>query len=359
MAKPRISLYNQEGGADKVYSLGIEKKGDLYTVEAQWGRRGGPQQCGTKTPKPVDLETAEKVYDKTLSEKLAKGYHEGVDAPSFSQVDAEDSGLRPMLLTDDSDGGADPYIKDDAWGAQQKLNGKRIQIKARTKGVVGSNKRGLTCPIPKAVEEALSGISATLDGELIGDVYHAFDILEAGGRDLSQKTYAERHKVLLLLLGFRDKNVVCALLFVGNNAKRELMTKLSRENQEGIVFKKLDGKYLPGRVEDLKKSAAVKVKFYKAVSAVVIRWKTGKQSVEVGLLKGKEVVSVGWVTVPTKYVDQIVEGKPVRVKYLYATTGQQLFQAHLDATDDGVIMADQVEADPFSDLKYEGKEDES
>ena len=104
--------------------------------------------------------------------------------------------------------------------------------------------------------------------------------------------------------------------------------------------------------------SCVKVKFYKAVSPVIIGWKKDKQSIEVGLRDDKKIISVGWVTVPTKYVGQIEEGKPVRVRYLYATPAKQLYQAHLDPTDDGQVMADQVLADPIADLKFEGKEEE-
>lgn len=75
MTEKRVSLYCQEGGSDKVYTLWLESRdGGLFTVEAQWGRRGGPMQAGAKTPKPVSRADAEKVYTKTVAEKLAKGY---------------------------------------------------------------------------------------------------------------------------------------------------------------------------------------------------------------------------------------------------------------------------------------------
>lgn len=364
----RISLYNREAGSDKVYTLWLEKKGNLYTVQAQWGRRGGPQQTGAKTSSPVGLEKAKAAYEKVLKEKKAKGYHEGEDAPACSQVEgAQDTGLRPMLLTDLS--GEDPrrFIADPDWGAQQKMNGKRIMIRVMQDPekigykVVGSNRRGLECPIPKAVAEELGGVGflGEFDGELIGDTYHVFDMLTNSiGADFKNESCTFRSERLRLRLnGQKFKNIRLVPLVVEEAEKRALYKKLVKENQEGIVFKRLDAPYEPGRRENVAKAIAVKIKFYAEVAAYVIGW-TDKQSIEVGLRSGAKIVSVGKVTVPTKYVGQIEEDSIVRVRYLYATSKDQLFQAHLDPDDGGSVIADHDKPDPISALKHEGKEEE-
>lgn len=131
MIKSKVSLYCTEGNADKVYTIWIEDRGKgLFTVEVQWGRRGGSVQSGSKTQQPTILSVAESIYDKTIAEKKAKGYHEGEDAPAFSQVEgAVDSGLRPMLLTDSTDEGEAKYVESDEWAAQEKVNGRRLLIR--------------------------------------------------------------------------------------------------------------------------------------------------------------------------------------------------------------------------------------
>lgn len=359
----KLSLYCKEGGSDKVYTLWLEEKSDGFLVNFNYGPRGGWVKDGTKTPKPVSKAEAEKIYEKKLKEQKAKGYTVGEDAPAFSQTEGvEDSGLRPMLLTNCTDEGPERFIEEEAWAAQEKLNGKRIMIRRTKDGqVIGSNKRGLVCPIPVALAEEVKafGHPVTLDGELIGDVYHVFDLLEMVG-DWRDVRFGKRHDEVLEYFSEKKHIRVVPRIF-GREEKAKFVKDLMKRRKEGVVFKLLGGHYMPGRIEDPKKAIAVKVKFYAAISAVVIGWKKDKQSIEVGLreeMKGSKanIISVGWVTVPTKYVEQIEIGKPVRVKYLYATAGHQIYQAHLDPTTDGQVMADQVLADPYGDLKYEGKE---
>lgn len=367
MAEKRVSLYCTEGGSDKVYTLWVEPKGGLWSVEANWGRRGGAMQAGAKTPKPVSRADAEKVYEKTLSEKRAKGYHEGEDAPAFSQVkDAVDAGVRPMLLTPAEESDIDRFVADDAWGGQQKMNGKRVILKVGGGKVVGVNRRGLECPIPVAVEKAFSPrLHLVLDGELIGDVYHAFDILERGTTsglvdDLRGLGMRARHIILSgpAWLACADDEVRVVPLVIGKREKAKLVDDLRKQNQEGVVFKKLDGTYVPGKVENLAKAAAVKVKFYAEGAFSVLCWNKGTSSIQVALRdpKNGKLVPCGNVTIAQKYAAQVKDGFTVRVRYLYATDADQLYQPNLDPDDHGSVVSDGP-ADKVGSLKHEGKDE--
>jgi len=75
----RITLYYREGSSDKVYQASIEPRGELFVVNFAFGRRSATLQTGTKTPEPVDYDSAKKIYDKLVQEKKAKGYTEGPD----------------------------------------------------------------------------------------------------------------------------------------------------------------------------------------------------------------------------------------------------------------------------------------
>jgi len=355
MTKPRLSLWCQEGGSDKTYTLWVEKEGNGFWLKYLFGPRGGTQKPGTKNKAAFTLEKAEAEYDKLLKEKLAKGYKPmGENVPEYIEVkEARDSGLRPMLLTPDTEENLEKYITDDDWCAEVKLNGKRIMIKAKEDTIVGVNRRGLECAIPKSVEASLSVLKPgdVLDGELIGENYHVFDVIAKG-------SYSMRLGLLdLLAKKVKAPNIRFVPAFTGQKDKRELVQSLRKNRKEGVVFKKLGADYEPGRRENLAKAICVKVKYYAEVAAQVIDW-TDKQSVEVGLLDGKGLVSVGKVTVPTKYVDQVRKGELVRVKYLYATGAKQLYQAHLDPTDDGSVIADAEKADTIKALKFEGKKEE-
>lgn len=133
-----VSLSSKEGGSDKIYVLWLEQKDDKFLVQFQFGPRGGWMQGGTKTKEPVSKEDANKIYSKILKEKTAKGYcfTDAKDAPPvFTQAESKvDTGLRPMLLTSATEDDLERFITDDAWGAQEKLNGRRMLVRVRRAG---------------------------------------------------------------------------------------------------------------------------------------------------------------------------------------------------------------------------------
>ncbi|NIN68653.1 MAG: WGR domain-containing protein [Anaerolineae bacterium] len=357
----KTTLYNTEGTSDKVYVVWTEQVKGGYVVNAQWGRRGGPMQSGTKTPKPVSKEKAHEKINAVIKQKKDKGYHEGKDAPAYSHVDGTmDSGVRPMLLTPAKEEHIQMFVDDDSWGAQEKKNGKHLIVSIKGDKVTGINKRGLECPMPVAIQDALRGHHSLIDGELIGETLHVFDLMTVGPHAQDHREYILEQRLVMAEMIVKNVNapdlVQVVKLVKGKKAKQLLVDMLRKENKEGVVFKKLDARYHPGRAGTLSKATNVKIKFYAEVAAEVIDW-TGKQSIRVGLKNGTGLKSVGKVTVATKYVEQIKPGSIVRVRYLYATDGSQLFQAHLDATDDGSVIADQKKPDLFSSLKYEGKDE--
>jgi hypothetical protein len=69
------SLHFKEGNSDKVYEIDLCDAGnDKYLVNFRYGRRGSLLKEGTKTPVPVLLEEAEKIFSAVEDEKLSKGY---------------------------------------------------------------------------------------------------------------------------------------------------------------------------------------------------------------------------------------------------------------------------------------------
>lgn len=369
----RLTLYCTEGGSDKVYIIWLQQVGKDWTVPFQFGPRGGTMQGGTKTPNgPVPQGTAQAIYAKIVREKKAKGYHEGEQAPAYTaQVGAPvDSGLRPMLLTAATEADLEPFIVQSIWAAQEKMNGKRILLRAngRNRSVIGVNRRGLECPIPVAVQKAMAGQTCALDGEMIGDRFFVFDLLErlAEGKSASGSVRDFRDDPLGIRFGQAEDlvlkvaapSVLIVPLVVGIRGKRELVAQLRNARREGVVFKRLDGAYAPGRVASLAKAKAVKIKFFKSISVVVIAW-NDKNSVEVGAYRGKTRISVGNVTVPDKYRPQIKPGCVIEVRYLYATTGDQLYQPNLAPDDSGSVVREDIEdrACLLSQLQYEGKEE--
>jgi bifunctional non-homologous end joining protein LigD len=357
----KVELFCKEGTADKIYVIWIEPEGKGLMVKANWGRRGGPMQSGNKTKSPVDKDEAEKVFNKTITEKLGKGYkyaENGQSSPEYTHVastTAKDSGLRPMLLTPADESDIDRFVNDDAWGAQEKKNGKHIILVVKDGVVKGVNKAGKECPIPVEVENAFRSTNdCVLDGELIGAKYFVFDMIDTTNNTLVRHTNAT---LLVVNVMLDNVSVDMVPMVAGKQQKRAFVEKLREGKKEGVVFKRLDGKYEAGRSTDVETAQNVKVKFWSEISAQVIAW-TGKQSIEVGLADKKgAIVSIGKVTVAEKYNKQVTKGSIVRVKYLYATENSVIYQSHLDATDDGNVLADQDKPDCITALKITGSLD--
>lgn len=78
-----VSLYFCQGSSDKEYHIQLVEATGGYVVNFQYGRRGNALQSGTKTLVPVSLGVAERVYQKLLQEKTAKGYTEGKKKMTF------------------------------------------------------------------------------------------------------------------------------------------------------------------------------------------------------------------------------------------------------------------------------------
>ncbi|MEO6720123.1 MAG: WGR domain-containing protein [Ferruginibacter sp.] len=68
-------LYFKDGNSDKVYEIDLCDLGsDKYVVNFRYGRRGAQLKEGCKTPVPLSLAEAEKIFDNLETEKLTKGY---------------------------------------------------------------------------------------------------------------------------------------------------------------------------------------------------------------------------------------------------------------------------------------------
>ena len=96
--------------------------------------------------------------------------------------------------------------------------------------------------------------------------------------------------------------------------KERLFRHLQAERKEGVVFKRLDAQYTPGRPNS--GGNQLKHKFCATCSAVVAKI-NDKRSVELRLLNGKGWILCGNVTIPPNCNVPAV-GTVVELRYLYA-----------------------------------------
>lgn len=344
-------LFYRDGNSDKVYHASIEESNGLYVVNFAYGRRGSTLTIGTKTTSPVDLVSAEKIYNKLITEKTAKGYVADGHAAPFSGVDTANrvTGMVPQLLNPISEQELEEFINDPNWMMQEKLDGKRIMVEVRDGVVTASNRRGLSVALPEETEQALAQFSnITLDGELIGSVYYVFDYLEKDGIDLRM----DSAKVRLLvadLLKVNSKYIVFVSTAFTREEKIEMLSKFKTSEKEGVVIKNIHAPYTPGKPNS--GGNQLKCKFYSTCTAVVINV-NNKRSIEVGVKNDDgKIISVGNVTIPPNK-DIPEKDSLVEIRYLYAYRNGSLCQpVYLNERDD-------VEVDSTSLLKYKSENDD-
>ena len=198
--------------------------------------------------------------------------------------------------------------------------------------LTAANRKGLLIACPEAVTAALAQIRGpfTVDGELVGDRLHAFDLLESPAGDLRQSVYSERLTALESLLGRCTGTAFEVMPTVfGASAKKAFVEGLRNAGKEGAVFMDLYATWTEGKTAS--GGPALKLKFWETCSCVVLRVNTGKRSVELAL-GGRPV---GNVTIPPNY-SVPAPGQVVEIRYLYvAGVGGSLYQpVYLGVRDD-------------------------
>lgn len=317
-AQDHITLYYREGSSDKVYQTSIEPAGALFVVHFAYGRRGSTLSTGTKTASPVDYDTAKQIFTKLLREKKAKGYTEGENGTPYQHTDKQASGILPQLLNPIEEDDVERLLRDDEYCAQEKFDGRHLLVRKQDKHIEGINKKGLLIGLPETVSNDLRKLPGSFipDGESVGDEYHVFDLLELNGENLRPWPYRTRLARLVNLFLFRTEHPHVRLVETAFTTERKtaLWQRLRRENREGIIFKRLDAPYTPGKPNS--GGAQLKFKFVATLSAIVAKVNT-RRSVEISLLQGRNLISCGNVTIPANH-DIPKVGAVVEVRFLYA-----------------------------------------
>jgi len=343
----QITLYYREGSSDKVYQASIEPKDGGFVVAFAYGRRGTTLQTGTKTQAPVSYDAAKAIYDKLIREKTAKGYTPGVDGTPYEHTDKQASGILPQLLNAIDEDDLAALLDDRQHVMQEKHDGRRLILQKTGNTVTGINKLGLGTGFPAIVAEEFRVANADfiVDGEIVGEEYHAFDLLELDGDDLRGRTYQERYLHLMnLLASFTHLHIELVESAYLPRQKQELFDRLKIRNREGVVFKRSDAVYTTGRPNS--GGPQLKFKFVETASFIVIKV-NGKRSVSLMVFDGDRVVPVGNVTIPPNHEIPTV-GAVIEARYLYAYRGGSIFQpVYLSVRDD--IRAEECQIDQ---LKY-------
>lgn len=311
------TLYYREGSSDKVYQCAVEAAGERFVVNFAYGRRGSTLNTGTKTNVPVNFEDAKRIFDQLVKEKTAKGYTVGESGTPCQHTDQQPSGLLPQLLNSIEEEQVPEYITDDNYCAQEKHDGRHRLVRKQGAEIIGINKKGNIVGLSLPVFDVVKGFEAdvVIDGECIGDVLFAFDLLELDGVDIRDWPYRERLAALMnLLFSVQQRVIKLVDTAFTSHQKLELLKELKAKKREGIVFKQIFAPYTPGKPNS--GGPQLKHKFVATLSAVVAKVNR-QRSVELQLLGRDGWVKCGNVTIPANHKIPST-GQVVEVRYLYA-----------------------------------------
>jgi bifunctional non-homologous end joining protein LigD len=312
-----VSLYYREGSSDKEYHVRIEPKDSRYIVTVAYGRRGSTLSTGTKTNSPVDLEEATKVFMRLVTEKKAKGYTEGETGAPYQHSEKVASGVQCQLLNPVDEEDAARLMADMGWCMQEKKDGRRMLLQKKDTVINGINRKGLIVGVASTVLEEAQQYpnDFIIDGEAVGDMLYAFDLLEINGYCIRSLPYEHRLDQLYDLLELFPLDYIKVVeTAMDSKEKLGLLNRLKQQKAEGVVFKQLSAPYTPGRPNS--GGTQLKHKFYATASAVVSKVNQ-QRSVELKLWSDTRWVPVGNVTIPPNFTIPAA-GDVLEIRYLYA-----------------------------------------
>jgi bifunctional non-homologous end joining protein LigD len=77
-------------------------------------------------------------------------------------------------------------LRDNLHVAREKFDGRRLLLRKEAAAIDGINRKGLVVGLPEPVFQAFYRFpgDCVLDGESVGDVFNAFDLLNCDGQDI-------------------------------------------------------------------------------------------------------------------------------------------------------------------------------
>jgi bifunctional non-homologous end joining protein LigD len=331
-----ITLNYREGSSDKVYQTSLVESGDgLWEVHFGYGRHGNTLTTGRKTIKPEPYSVALRIYERLVAEKMGKGYRESETIVSSHTVAVpETTGILPQLLNPVGEDEVEDLLSDDRFLMQEKKDGKRLILQKEGLTITGVNRRGISCGIPESLITSAKALTGDwlIDGELVGETFHAFDLLEYEGSYRAKPLRVRLVALFNLVASGQAPAIQLVASYTGEAVKRRFLERSREDNLEGVVFKDMQAPYIPGRPNS--GGAQRKFKFVETASVVVTSL-NGKRSVKIGVLDGERMIACGNVTIPVgSNIPGI--GAILEVRYLYAfRESGSLFQpVYLGVRDD-------------------------
>jgi bifunctional non-homologous end joining protein LigD len=314
-----------------------------------------PSRPEQRRPQRSIMTLQKAIYDKLVKEKAAKGYTPGEDGTPYQHTDKTTTGIHCQLLNPINEDEAEKLIADPNYWMQEKMDGRRLLIQKQGNTITGINRLGLAVSLPESLSKCCGNcaIDFIIDGEAIGDMLCAFDVLQLGDEDLRGTRFGDRlMKLVILLASFQHPAIHVVETHFTGDEKGEAFDHLKAGNAEGVVFKHIQAPYAAGRPGS--GGSQFKFKFCETASFIVGKV-NGKRSVGLLLFDGETIKAAGNVTIPPNH-EIPKTGQVVECRFLYAfrESGCIYQPVYLGSRED--ITAEECTT---SQLKYKAEAEEA
>jgi ATP-dependent DNA ligase len=244
--------------------------------------------------------------------------------------------MTPDLLETIEPSAVSPYLTDEGWAVEEKLDGVRcLAVGGVTVTLMGRNGQELSDDRSRKLAELKAQLRIprgfVLDGELMADgTYHVFDIPRAGDLITAATPYATRRQALATVLGaLAAPRVILHPTATTADEKLATWERVQAERGEGVVLKRLDS---PAPLNGKRHAWGLKAKLVKELDAVVLTTRAdGTDSATFGLYDGEQLVEVGRVGIGGKAKAAIAPGDVICIRYLYIGSNGRLYQPRVVA----------------------------
>ncbi len=321
------------GGKEYLAQL-IDNRDGTYTAQASFGPKGNLRSVAVQA-ESVSLEVAFKAYNKVIKSKRNGSSIYSIVSQSTPTEAVIASPVREvtalygaqLLNSIETEDEALELYSTGRYVLQQKMDGDRMSLLLKNQQVKAYNRKGQERGCPDALKEALTSIAIDgemyIDGEIVGDVFYAFDLLYCGNASCASLSYKKRFDLLKDMvraykLGSKQFKIVLSTFPSQLFAGKAFLTNIKTFNGEGVVLKELEAPYSQGRPNS--GGSQLKYKFQESSTCIVTQT-NNQRSVALALLNhlGEEL-SVGNVSVPAN--QEIPKaGDLVEVRYLYKFEG--------------------------------------
>lgn len=235
----------------------------------------------------------------------------------------------------------DRKVVDDEYWLEQKIDGQRLLLDVGPTHARAFGRNGQAVEVPHLGPHGTGPFTSIgsfiFDGEFLNGSFWVFDLLRVenldGGVALAhdEPFWLRRQALEMLFDQVADvpPSMKLVPIFRSADRKRQHAVAIQRLGGEGVVLKRRDHPYQPGKRGRL----AMKVKFIKDLDAVVTDVGIdGKENIEVSLFNGRSMIPVGKCSTVGKQVP--LPGSVVEVRYLYALRPEmpRLYQPRLIRT---------------------------